>query len=281
MLSTGAPRCPRNPRCRNQPIRRPVAAESPAVSATGRAAGAACIHHRRRKQHPAIHLADPARQRRRHHRIRRRRAVPQGASPRRRRTWCSSTSISKCRTPIKPIETLSKSGFTGAGATDEQPRLGGARHRQAGRRAGRGSMLPVLKKPFETSAIQKIMSDLKIGRAPPPAEVKIPLAEALKNNWVEFWYQPKIELAQKTTGRRRSLRPRLPSPARRAPAGQLHAGRRRRGHAGAGRAGAGERAQGRAEMSQLGVDLRIAINVPVNAWSSCRSARSCARIVRR
>jgi EAL domain-containing protein (putative c-di-GMP-specific phosphodiesterase class I)/CheY-like chemotaxis protein len=59
------------------------------------------------------------------------------------------------------------------------------------------NLLPPLKKPFETSVIQKILSDLKIGRVPPPAEVKVSLAEALKNNWVAFWYQPKIELRKK------------------------------------------------------------------------------------
>src|SRR5262249_36209109 len=50
---------------------------------------------------------------------------------------------------------------------------------------------------FETSAIQKIMSDLRIGHRPTSNEVKIELAQALKNNWVEFWYQPKIDLRRK------------------------------------------------------------------------------------
>jgi EAL domain-containing protein (putative c-di-GMP-specific phosphodiesterase class I) len=58
-------------------------------------------------------------------------------------------------------------------------------------------MLPVLKKPFETSAIQKTMSELKIGHRPVSSGVKVELAEALKNNWVEFWYQPKIDLRRK------------------------------------------------------------------------------------
>ena len=58
-------------------------------------------------------------------------------------------------------------------------------------------MLPVLKKPFETSAIQKIMSELKLGHGRRAAGVEIGLAEALKNNWVEFWYQPKVDLRRK------------------------------------------------------------------------------------
>jgi EAL domain-containing protein (putative c-di-GMP-specific phosphodiesterase class I) len=58
-------------------------------------------------------------------------------------------------------------------------------------------MLPVLKKPFETSAIQKIISDLKLGHGPASADVKMSLADALKNSWVEFWYQPKVDLRRK------------------------------------------------------------------------------------
>jgi len=59
------------------------------------------------------------------------------------------------------------------------------------------NLLPPLKKPFETSTIQKILADLKLGHAPPPAEVKVSLADAIENNWLEFWYQPKIDLKKK------------------------------------------------------------------------------------
>jgi len=57
-------------------------------------------------------------------------------------------------------------------------------------------MLPVLKKPFETAAIQKIVTEQKLGQ-PPPAQVRIALGDALKSNWVEFWFQPKIDLRRK------------------------------------------------------------------------------------
>ena len=103
-------------------------------------------------------------------------------------------------------------------------------------------MLPVLKKPFETSAIQKIMSELKLGHGPAPSGVKIALAEALKNNWVEFWYQPKIDLRRKQLAGAEAFARVCHPRARRAAAGQLHAGRRRRQRADARRAGAGERA---------------------------------------
>jgi EAL domain-containing protein (putative c-di-GMP-specific phosphodiesterase class I) len=57
-------------------------------------------------------------------------------------------------------------------------------------------MLPPLKKPFETAAIQKILHDLKMG-TPPSVAARITLEEALANNWIEFWYQPKIDLRKK------------------------------------------------------------------------------------
>lgn len=58
------------------------------------------------------------------------------------------------------------------------------------------SMLPVLKKPFETDAILKILEELKIG-IPASAAVRLDLSEALDKNWIEFWYQPKVALRKK------------------------------------------------------------------------------------
>jgi EAL domain-containing protein (putative c-di-GMP-specific phosphodiesterase class I) len=58
------------------------------------------------------------------------------------------------------------------------------------------SMLPVLKKPFETDAVLKILEYLKIG-IPASAAVRLDLTEALDKNWIEFWYQPKIALRKK------------------------------------------------------------------------------------
>lgn len=56
-------------------------------------------------------------------------------------------------------------------------------------------MLPVLKKPYEAETIVKIVQDLKLDM--PKADVQIGLAEVLANNWIEFWYQPKIDLRRK------------------------------------------------------------------------------------
>ncbi len=57
------------------------------------------------------------------------------------------------------------------------------------------TMLPVLKKPYETEAVVKIIQDLKLGM--PTATARIELEQALANNWIEFWYQPKIDLRKK------------------------------------------------------------------------------------
>jgi len=58
------------------------------------------------------------------------------------------------------------------------------------------NMLPVLKKPFETEAIVRILHEQKLG-LPPAAAARISLDEALANNWIEFWYQPKIDLRKR------------------------------------------------------------------------------------
>ena len=98
---------------------------------------------------------------------------------------------------VQSIETLSRSEF--AGAVQLISNRGSAvldTVKQSGELM-KIRMLPVLKKPFETSAIQKTMSELKLGHGPALSGVKVELAEALKNNWVEFWYQPKIDLRRK------------------------------------------------------------------------------------
>ncbi len=42
----------------------------------------------------------------------------------------------------------------------------------------------------------KILQDLKLGH-PPAVAGRIDLDEALRNGWIEFWYQPKIDLRKK------------------------------------------------------------------------------------
>ena len=57
-------------------------------------------------------------------------------------------------------------------------------------------MLPVLRKPFETNVLLKLLGDLKLGN-PPAVAGRIDLDEALSKDWIEFWYQPKIDLRRK------------------------------------------------------------------------------------
>lgn len=58
------------------------------------------------------------------------------------------------------------------------------------------NMLSVLKKPFETDAVIKILHDLNLG-TPAAGASRIDLAEAIDKGWVELWYQPKIDLRRK------------------------------------------------------------------------------------
>jgi len=58
------------------------------------------------------------------------------------------------------------------------------------------NMLPVLKKPFETEAVVRILRELNLGTAA-ISKLQIDLDEGIDAGWVEFWYQPKIDLRRK------------------------------------------------------------------------------------
>ena len=96
---------------------------------------------------------------------------------------------------IESIIALGKRGYRGAvqlissrgAAVLEHVKSIGVEHKL--------NMLPVLKKPYETEAIVKIIQELKLGM--PTAAASIGLEEALGNKWIEFWYQPKIDLRRK------------------------------------------------------------------------------------
>jgi EAL domain-containing protein (putative c-di-GMP-specific phosphodiesterase class I) len=57
-------------------------------------------------------------------------------------------------------------------------------------------MLPALKKPIDSAAIKNILQAEKLGDRPTVA-ARIRLDDALKNGWIETWYQPKINLRKK------------------------------------------------------------------------------------
>lgn len=64
--------------------------------------------------------------------------------------------------------------------------------RRLGERKGL-SMLPVLEKPFRVPAVRAVLDQLGM-RRDAFANINVTLADALRNNWLELWYQPKIDL---------------------------------------------------------------------------------------
>ena len=164
---------------------------------------------------------------------------------------------------VASIETLTKAGFTGA--VQLMSSRGSAvldNVKQAGEQM-KLPMLPVLKKPFETSAIQKVLSELKLGHGPAPSGVKITLAEALQNNWVEFWYQPKIDLRRKQlAGAEAFARVCHPEHGVLLPGSFMPGADDASVHTLAERALVSALKSG-LNLSRFGVNLRIAINVPV------------------
>jgi EAL domain-containing protein (putative c-di-GMP-specific phosphodiesterase class I)/CheY-like chemotaxis protein len=125
-------------------------------------------------------------------------------------------------------------------------------------------MLPPLKKPFETGTIGKILQDLRLGD-PPAAAGRVDLDEALKNNWVEFWFQPKIDLRKKQlVGAEAFARVRHPT------YGVLMPGAFMPGAPEAGLTKLSELALTQSlrtglNFAKLGVSLRLAVNIPVSA----------------
>jgi len=126
------------------------------------------------------------------------------------------------------------------------------------------SMLPVLKKPFETDAIVKIIHELKLG-IPEPLAARVDLDEALANKWIEFWYQPKIDLRRKQlAGAEAYARARHPA------AGVLLPGAFMPGATEASLVALSELAlinvlKAGSAFSRLGIHLRLTVNIPVNA----------------
>jgi EAL domain-containing protein (putative c-di-GMP-specific phosphodiesterase class I) len=58
------------------------------------------------------------------------------------------------------------------------------------------TMLPPLRKPLDAATIRQLIQNQRLDGAPLPP-TKVGLAEALRNGWTEFWYQPKIDLRRK------------------------------------------------------------------------------------
>jgi EAL domain-containing protein (putative c-di-GMP-specific phosphodiesterase class I) len=125
-------------------------------------------------------------------------------------------------------------------------------------------MLPPLKKPFETAVVARILQKLKLGH-PATVAARIGLDDALENDWIEFWYQPKIDLKKKRlAGAEAFARARHPQ------FGILSPGAFMPGASEADIVALAELAvtsalKAATGFSKLGINLRLAVNVPVNA----------------
>jgi EAL domain-containing protein (putative c-di-GMP-specific phosphodiesterase class I) len=125
-------------------------------------------------------------------------------------------------------------------------------------------MLPVLKKPFETTAVVKILHDLKLGD-PPAVAGRLDLSEALRNNWIEFWYQPKIDLRKKQlVGVEAFVRARDPQNGVLMPSAFMPGAQEPELVTLAERA-LTQGLTANLKFAKLGVNLRLAVNIPVAA----------------
>jgi EAL domain-containing protein (putative c-di-GMP-specific phosphodiesterase class I) len=125
-------------------------------------------------------------------------------------------------------------------------------------------MLPVLKKPFETAAIANIMQKLKLGHGAPQA-ARVGLDEALKNGWIEFWYQPKIDLRRKQlVGVEAFARCRHPQNGVLSP-GAFMPGASESDLVSLSELAIANVLKAGQRFAKLGVNVRFAVNVPVNA----------------
>jgi EAL domain-containing protein (putative c-di-GMP-specific phosphodiesterase class I) len=125
-------------------------------------------------------------------------------------------------------------------------------------------MLPALPKPIDGRRLRDIMRSQGLDHAPVPMNTGS-LDEALANDWIEFWYQPKIDLGKKQLrGVETFARVRHPE------LGTLPPGAFMQGATETDLVRLAERALVSAlvaasNFSRLGINLRIAVNVPVRA----------------
>ncbi|MGC1447501.1 MAG: EAL domain-containing protein [Xanthobacteraceae bacterium] len=125
-------------------------------------------------------------------------------------------------------------------------------------------LLPVLMKPFETSVIVKMLQDQKLGQRPALAG-RVDLGEALAKHWIEFWYQPKIDLRKKQlVGVEAFARARHPEHGVLMPEAFIPAATEQNLIA-LSELALGEALKASINFSKLGVNLRMAVNMPVNA----------------
>ncbi|HEV7277743.1 MAG TPA: EAL domain-containing protein [Devosiaceae bacterium] len=135
--------------------------------------------------------------------------------------------------------------------------------RRMGERHGL-TMLPVLEKPLAPQAVRQVLEAAGLECSPPDGAATT-LAEALAQDWIEFWYQPKIDLRHmQIAGVETFARVRHPHLGMLAPhrfmegatEAELTLLTRQALVSALGAA---------ASFSELGINLRVAVNVPVPA----------------
>ena len=125
-------------------------------------------------------------------------------------------------------------------------------------------MMPVLKKPFETDTIVRIIQELKLGM-PPAVAARLELDDAINNKWIEFWYQPKIALRKKQlAGAEAYARVRHPQHGLVLP-GAFTASASDASTARLAELALESALKTSAHFSKLGVNLRLSLNIPVPA----------------
>ena len=126
------------------------------------------------------------------------------------------------------------------------------------------NMLPVLNKPFETSFIIKMLQDHKLGQHTALAG-RVNLGEALAKKWIEFWYQPKIDLRKKQlVGVEAFARVRHPEHGVLPPEAFIPAASDANLIA-LSELALDEALKASVNLAKIGVSLRMAVNMPVNA----------------
>lgn len=125
-------------------------------------------------------------------------------------------------------------------------------------------MLPALPKPLDAQTVRQLLKAQSLDFSPIPMSTGS-LDEALANNWVEFWYQPKIDLGKKQiAGVETFARIRHPE------LGTLPPGVFMQGATETDLVHLAQRALTSAltaasNFSRLGINLRLAVNLPVRA----------------
>ncbi len=126
------------------------------------------------------------------------------------------------------------------------------------------AMLPVLKKPFETDAVLKVLQQLKLGIRN-QENARVDLSEALAKNWIEFWYQPKIDIRRKQlAGAEAFARVNHPEQGI-LPPGAFMTGAKEEDLIKLSEMALLDALRAGSKFAELGIQLRIAVNVPIAA----------------